>query len=237
MSVEGYIGYWGSGKTVAMVSRILKEQRRCPDIVVGNNFGLRGRNVVPLATMDEMLGFACTDFGRPKILAIDEIGGFLRARGYSAWPPAADIVFQQGRKLMLQVLWTTQHWRFLDVNVRRVTEVVTECRGYLFKRVTPKGVYPIIRRPRLMRHRVFVAPNPEAGELPKECSRARWHFWNQKAADSYDSMRLIQVAADQLRQQQDLARQQTAILEALGLFGLVGDTSSESAIESLDSRL
>ncbi len=214
--VQGFVGYWASGKSLAMCATVMDRQRRDPGLLVGNNFGYTAGNSVHLANVDELLAFACTDFnGRNKLIAIDEIGSLLRARGFSTWPPIGDTVFQQGRKLHVELMWTTQHWRLLDVNVRRVTEKVTECQGYFPKRISARGIVPIQTRPRLFRHREYMGPNPECGELPSKCDRVKWTFFNQKVADSYDSMALVEGVKAGLLEQQQQAMQMAVIREAL----------------------
>lgn len=226
--VQGFVGYWASGKSLAMCDAIIRRQRLEPSVMVGNNFGYKLGNSFQLNTIDEILAFACTDFGgRSKLIAVDEIGGLLRARGSSTWPPIGDTVFQQGRKLRVELMWTTQHWRLLDVNVRRVTEKVTECKGYFLKRLTPRGVYPIQQRPRLFRLREFDSPNPESCELPQKSDRARWRLFNQKTADSYDTMHLVEAALAALSAQQREARQMEVIREALGVVSMSGGELSD----------
>lgn len=219
MSVRGWTGYWGSGKSLMMCAQIRADLKRNPNALVFNNFGFKGPNAFDFTTVDELVAIACTPFdGREKIIAVDEIGMLLRARSAATWPPAADVVFLQGRKLHISLYWTAQHWRLVDVNVRRVTECVTECSGHLLKRVTPRGVYPKQTRPRLIRERAFMAPNPETGELPKEATRTRWHLWSWRNANSYETMRLVETAQVVLQQQQEQARQIPAVLAALELL-------------------
>lgn len=219
--VQGFVGYWASGKSLAMCAEIMRRQRQDPTLIVGNNFGYKRGECYSLRTIEEILAFACTDFnGRQKLIAVDEIGSLLRARGFSTWPPIGDTVFQQGRKIHVELLWTTQHWRLLDVNVRRVTEKVTECRGYLMKRLTPRGIYPVEHRPRMFRFREFHGPNPESGELPKKCDRVSWSLFDQRTADSYDSMHLVESAMAGLVVQQQEALQMAVIREALMASGV-----------------
>lgn len=204
--VEGWLGYWGSGKSLEMCKSIMARQKHDPKLLIGNNFGYIHENAVDLKTIDEFVTFACMDTpGWRKVLAIDEVGGMARARGYSTFPPAADVVFQQGRKLGLSVLWTTQHWRLLDVNIRRVTQKVTECQGLFPKRISARRVRPVVHRPRIIRKRVFLYPNPDSAELPAESNYGGLSLFSQRAADSYDTMRLVQNYQEELQRQQEEA--------------------------------
>lgn len=232
MSVEGFVGFWGHGKTIMMVRQILRDLRKRPDTLIGNNFGFRGSNAVDLQTLEDVLAFACTDFGRPKILAIDEIGMLLRSGSSNSvpWPPEADLLFMQGRKLGVEVYWTTQSWRFLNVNVRRVTHRVSECTGYWFKRVSPKGAWPEVKRPRLFRVRVFKNPNPESAELPRLPSGTKWALWDDAPGRAYDTMRLIQAAQEQLARQAEQAKRVEIIREALMLYASPADEGFDAGL-------
>lgn len=218
--IEGFTGYWASGKTMAMCARVMERQRNDPGLIVGSNFGYKRGEVYNLRSIEEIMAFASTDFGRPKLIAIDEIGSLLRARGASTWPPAGDTVFQQGRKLKCEMMWTTQHWRLTDVNVRRVTSRVTMCSGHWQKRITKRRERPEEWRPRWFRQRQFDAPNPECGELPVKCTRARWVEFDQRVADSYDTMHLVECALEVVKAQQAEAAQMSVIREALMASGM-----------------
>lgn len=235
--VEGFVGYWAGGKTLRMVERIWERQDRDPSLVVGSNFGYKRGNVVTLDTLEDMLSFAFTDFGgRQKIVALDEIGGVLRARASQAWPPAADLLFQQGRKLRCTVLWTTQSWRFTDVNVRRVTQRVTRSEGLFIKRITPRGVFPEEGRPRLFKCSEWRAPNPDCNELPASPDKTYHRFWRQDLAESYDSMALVEAVARQLARERERAEKVDTIREALvSILGTGELALNQHAMEDTES--
>jgi len=177
--------------------------QRDPYILVGNNFGFRHEHAVPIHTLDDAVRFACSKTpGFRKILALDEIGALARARGHMTFPPAAEVVFQQGRKLGLTVYWTTQHWRFTDVYIRRVTERLTHCTGMWDKRISPRGTFPIEHRPRLIRQLRYNFPNPERTEMPEEPSGWRVSWFDKRAANSYDTYALVENFMAVLEEQQ-----------------------------------
>jgi len=217
-NVQGFVGYWGDGKSLLLARECLQREQEDPRLLVGHNFGFKARNGVELETMDDVITFAAWDTpGWRKLLAIDEIGALAPARGFAGFPPAAEVVFQQGRKLGLSVMWSTQHWKFVDVYVRRVTDVVTECKGMFLKRLTPRGVLPIEHRPRLIRARSFYSPDPDANKLPDRPNRTEWTFFDQEAADSYDTMKLVRNYQMVMQAQYEQAKNSpivTAITEA-----------------------
>lgn len=194
-NILGFVGYWASGKSLMMVQEVLKRQREDPRLLVGHNFGFKGENGIELKTLDDAIAFAAWDTpGWRKLLAIDEIKMWCPPRVGGVFPPAADVVFTQGRKLKLSMMWTTQHWKFVDVTVRRVTDRVVECEGFIPKRISERGVLPVEHRPRLIRCRSFDGPDPEKNTLPERPNKCYWRRFRQDVADSYDTMALIKNA-------------------------------------------
>lgn len=216
-----------------MARQILQTIPKYPNCVVFNNFGFKHEYAVDCVTKEEIFAAAFMKLpkGWHKIIAIDEIGAIFPSRGFSQWPPAADIIFGQGRKLYLELIWTTQHWRLVDANVRRVTSKVSHCSGFVSKRLTPKGELPVETRPRFFRERVFLSPNPDSAELPPKCHHNEWHRFDQRAADSYDTMALIDHAARLIDDQLTQLAIGPAMLAALELVNN-GDAADELSTDS-----
>lgn len=186
----------------------LRREREDPRLLVGHNFGFDARDGVELNSMEDVIAFAAWDTpGWRKLLAIDEVAALAPARGFAGFPPAAEVVFQQGRKLGLSVMWTTQHWKFVDVYIRRVSDVVTECTGFFPKRLTARGELPREYRPRLIRARSFYSPDPDANKLPDRPNRTEWSWFDHEAANSYDTYKLVRnyqlVMAQQYEEMKD----------------------------------
>ena len=214
-NIRGYVGYWGSGKTLMMAAEARRREREDPRLLIGHNFGFKARNGVELVTIKDVIDFCSVDVpGWRKLVCIDEIGSLARARSSNIFPPAADVVFGQGRKLRLSILWTTQHWKLLDVNVRRVTDLVSECKGYGFKLVSDRGELPRRYRPRFIRVRSFYSPDPERNTLPDRPDAVEWRRFCQETADSYDTMKLVQNAQF-LMAQQAVAMEGSQLLEVI----------------------
>lgn len=202
-NICGFLGYWASGKSYLMIREAVKRLLRNPNTIVGHNCGFQAHpHLVEVNTLDEVIDFASWDTpGWQKLLMVDEVQSLARARSAAIFPPAADVVFTQGRKLQLSLLWTSQHWRFVDVNIRRVTDRVYQCAGMFHKRISERGELPERWRPRVFRARRFNAPDPEATTLPKKADSTHFVRWNQEVADSYDTMALVKNMALLMRQQ------------------------------------
>lgn len=203
-NIHGFVGYWGSGKTYLMCREIDRRIEQSDErVVVGSNFGYRGDDVVHLTSMREAIAFASMPTpGWRKILALDEVGILARARGFSTWPPAADVVFQQGRKLKLSLFWTATHWRVVDVNIRRVTDLVSECSSFFHVPCRTPGV---TRRPLLISERLFESPDPETGNLPDAANGRKFYRFRMGQAERYDTLALVSMAAEQMVEQAALA--------------------------------
>lgn len=214
-NIIGYTGYWGSGKSLAMCDEIVKREAADPRLIVGSTFGFKSANSVDLNTIEDVVEFAAWRTpGWRKLIAADEVQSLARARSAAAFPPAADVVFTQGRKLGLSVLWSSQHWRFVDVNIRRVTDMLCDCSGHFWKRLTPRGELPQVYRPRLITGRIYRAPDPERATLPDIPNAFFFMPFRQQVADRYDTMRLVENAASLMRQQV-AHMEESAIVEAL----------------------
>jgi len=223
-NITGYVGYWASGKSLFMAREIERREAGDPRLLIGNNFGWKSENSVELNTIADVVDFAGMETpGWRKLLAIDEVQSLARARSAAVFPPAADVVFTQGRKLQLSVLWTSQHWRFVDVNIRRVTDCVIQCQGHWFKRLSDRGELPERWRPRLFSGRVYYSPDPEALKLPDAPDRMVWDWFQQSTADRYDTMALVKNMALLMREQ--IEGEQNARLLAGVLAAISGGDS------------
>lgn len=220
-NIVGYTGYWGSGKSLMMAREALRRIKRDPHLIVGNNFGFVHPLALEINSVDDLIDFAVLPTpGYRKLILIDEIRMlFPPGAGLTAWPGACDVLFTQGRKLGVSMLWTAQHWRFANVNVRRVTDRAVVVDSFWPKRISPRGELPKRERGRLYRCKVYNSPDPEVGQLPRECDHVSWHVFPQRAADSYDTMKLVESAALVVRQQLDQARRSPVVEVLADLTG------------------
>lgn len=191
-------------------------------VLVGTNFGFHGHELVTdLVTFEDALAFAAVDVpGYRKILALDEVQMMADARKSVAFPPAAQIVFTQGRKLGLSLLYTTQNWRFVDVTIRRVTNEIRQCTGlFPVKQLDDEG-FLVGSRPRLIRVRSFYDPPAESDSLPERASSVSFHPFPWDVASSYDTNRLVASARSMMKSQyMRTTRMQEALLAIMEAWG------------------
>lgn len=141
-----YVGTFGSGKTLSMVTDCYKKCVRYPQITVVTNLKLMNfpehTQILPLNKPDDILN-------APKntIVLIDEIGTIFNSRDFASKSSLPKILFQhicQCRKRKLQILATTQVWNFLDKQLRDITATVTTCHSHFkhpFTRITTNRTY------------------------------------------------------------------------------------------------
>ena len=110
MTVEGYCGLFGSGKTYAMVMEAYNARQRNPEVPVMTNLGrldLPGAPVTLLGggqTMDAMMA-ALIAFSNGYLL-LDEVGVFLPSRLWSKMPIELTWKWAQLRKDAVELRWT-----------------------------------------------------------------------------------------------------------------------------------
>lgn len=204
--VVGAVGGWASGKTYWLCEQALTHLERSDRVIVGHNFGFtEAAHSVELVDLDDLIAFACYEapHGWRKLMLIDEIGAILRSGSGSAYrlPAAFDVVFQQGRKLHLDFLWTTQDWRFVNVDVRRITTKVISCRGDWIKEIGTDDWGEIMERPRIFIRDHYKAPSPTWEDLPKKSDYRTRHLFRDQIAGSYDTMKLVRNAQQLLAEQ------------------------------------
>jgi hypothetical protein len=187
ISVEGYIGLPGAGKTFALSKRGLRaieEGRR-----VFSNYGLEGS--MPIK------GWDCANVGNTKdpgpactcgecfvsisnaMVLVDEINLWAPSRMWNSLPLGLLHRWAQVRKYQTQILWTAQHEARVDKVIREVTGWIWLCRPILF------GM-------------AFSLKAFEPSDLRRERSRAldsQFLLLRKRVAASYDTMRLVDVGS------------------------------------------
>lgn len=201
MAVTALTGWWGSGKTLELVR--MCEERRLDGYKVVTNFGyLYGDDVTNPAEVLEFLANSLTDLPdgfeatseevEPEcliFLAVDEAGRLWPSRGWSRWPPEMDLLVQQGRKFGVEIAYTVPDLAFVDANLRRVTTDVVKCKGRFNWRVSPRGVRPVRKRPRLFTYTHYEGIPGARSEHEKR----HWRLWSscKKYAELYNTYHLI----------------------------------------------
>ncbi len=154
MTVEGYCGLFGSGKTLAMVMHAYKARQRNPDLPVMTNLGILNLPGAPVQFLQQarsqeqmfaMLNeFRCCDGfgpegdlehretcnGRGALLLLDEVGVYLPARAWAKMPGELVWKWQQLRKDGIDLLWTTIRPNNVVKDLRDITSETHWCTSW-----------------------------------------------------------------------------------------------------------
>ena len=137
ISVEGYIGLPGAGKTYALALRGIEAMRQGRRVF--SNFGLRG--TIPLTAWDHDNVGNTKDPGPPcecgecfvsishAVVLVDEINLWAPSRMWNALPMGLLHRWAQVRKYETQILWSAQHEARVDKVIREVTGFIWECKA------------------------------------------------------------------------------------------------------------
>jgi hypothetical protein len=144
--VTAYTGLPGSGKTYSLAAvgtRALARGRR----VFANDIPLEGRpwldGAEGFGSFDEFLELVASVDVRDggAVVCWDELPLFVNARKWQEFPDGLLYTLTQVRKDGLEMHFSTIDWRMVDINVRRITFWVWECRALGFG-LHRKSLYP-----------------------------------------------------------------------------------------------
>lgn len=123
MSVEGYIGLPGSGKTYSMVHRAYYRRRKNPALRVWANFhiSLPGGPVELLRKLPEDLRNV-----RDGLVLLDELNIVMPGRLWNKVPAEMMYKFNQTRKSRLDLYYSAQVFDMVDKAAREVTNETWE---------------------------------------------------------------------------------------------------------------
>lgn len=188
ISVEGFIGLPGSGKTYALSVRglkALKAGRR-----VFSNYDLRG--TMPLDVWDHANigntkdpGPAC-ECGScfvsisDAVVLVDEINLWAPSRLWNALPIGLLHRWAQVRKYRTQILWSAQHEDRVDKVIREVTGWIWECKPILLGRWFSLHAYE---------------PSDLRRELSRKALGSSVLRLRPDIAEAYDTFRIVDVGS------------------------------------------
>lgn len=143
-----YVARFGEGKTCSIVRDAYNICSDFPQVSLLTNINVQNfpvhTKIIPLNSPWDIIN------AEPNTLVlIDEIGTIFNSRDWSSKNGGGvpKILFQhicQVRKRNVQILATTQHYRYLDIQLRRITSTVTVCSAFLkhpFTRMITNRVY------------------------------------------------------------------------------------------------
>lgn len=165
MSIEGFIGRPGSGKSYTMTARVLEAADRGRLCFV--NYGLVHPNVFYF-TPDQLLDLP------PGLVAIDEAHLWFPARMSLKLPMSWLTGMSQTRKKGWDMLWAAQHESRIDRVIRDVTEWQWHCTAWL-----SHNNHPVI----------FKASSYEPEYFRKEGKKmtTQYRTFSKKIARAYDT--------------------------------------------------
>lgn len=143
-----YVARFGEGKTCSIVRDAYNLCSDFPQLSLLTNIKVQNfpehTKILPLNSPWDIINAPAN-----TLVLIDEIGTIFSARDWSSSKGGGvpKILFQhivQCRKRNIQILATTQHYRYLDIQLRRITATVTVCSAFLkhpFTRMITNRVY------------------------------------------------------------------------------------------------
>lgn len=143
-----YVARFGEGKTCSIVRDAYNLCSDFPQLSLLTNIKVQNfpehTKILPLNSPWDIINAPAN-----TLVLIDEIGTIFNSRDWSSSKGGGvpKILFQhivQCRKRNIQILATTQHYRYLDIQLRRVTATVTVCSAFLkhpFTRMITNRVY------------------------------------------------------------------------------------------------
>jgi hypothetical protein len=118
VSVEGYIGLPGQGKTYSAVARLLKEAaRKGGSCEVYSNIPLIGIRYTYIESFEQLGG--CVS----GTVFLDELGLWMSSRDSMKLPASVRSMLAQHRKQGLDLYWTAQHENRVDAIIRELSSI------------------------------------------------------------------------------------------------------------------
>jgi hypothetical protein len=165
MSIEGFIGRPGSGKSYAMTAKALAEADR--DRLVFVNWAVNHPNVY-MFTPDQLLDLP------PGLVMIDEAHLWFPARGALKLPMSWLAGMSQTRKKGWDLIWAAQHERRIDSVVKDVTSWLWKCQAF----------FSYNNHPVLFKRDCW---EPEFFRQPKKKWTTEVSLFSQRVADAYNT--------------------------------------------------
>lgn len=204
-----YVSDFGSGKTCSIVRDAYNICVKYPQVTLLTNVTVRNfpkhTNILHLEHFEDILAAPAN-----TLVLIDEIGTIFNSRDWSNKKGGGvpKDLFQrlvQIRKRHIMVLATTQHYRYMDVQLRRICDDVTVCSAFLkhpFTRMITNRTY------KGTDYELF-CDNPM---FPLVCQYAYSYVQTDKLRSLYDTDELIEsmLGMEYLSDSEILAKQNGA---------------------------
>jgi hypothetical protein len=134
--IELYEGLPGTGKTLQVTERLVKERRHYDEVIT--NYGLELPDPAPPVRrirsgpefIDLVMELLYEPDGKNRVIALDEAHSLMDARHWTRTPDEALMFFAQPRKAKIDLFLTAQDWSQIEQRVRIVTNYVWRCNGW-----------------------------------------------------------------------------------------------------------
>lgn len=131
-TIHAYVGSNGAGKSASAIRDTLPSLdngRKVLSTVAlyDSETGELHKNYEPLVDWTQVLDARHCD------LLFDEVTGIASSRESMGMPIQVQVILDKLRKSDLVMRWTGPSWANADARIRRVTQAVSECRGYMKK--------------------------------------------------------------------------------------------------------
>lgn len=131
--IDMFIGMFGKGKTLTMVSRAESLYAKYGDsLVFLSNFKLNGIPYIPLVNFNQLvdLGAEMPEGVQGYVVLLDEISSVLSHRNYASFPLELIGLLCQQRKKHVYIMCTAQRFFMVDKIWRSITTNVINCNKY-----------------------------------------------------------------------------------------------------------
>lgn len=123
--IQVFVGMPGEGKTIGMVTYLEHMRKKHTDLKVYTNFGYI-HETEPITDWKKIY-----DIPKKSIIAIDELQISFDSARWGEFPIEMIQIITQNRKRQIQFIASTQDWALININFRRLTNYVVQCRNYL----------------------------------------------------------------------------------------------------------
>jgi hypothetical protein len=134
-----YSGHLGSGKTLGMVEKLVRLQKKFPKAKVYTNFGYKFETA-PVRTYRQLIDLKNGKDG--IIFAIDELQNLFNTREHQKFPMELLSVLTQSRKECKFILFTATQHNMAEKNFRQISEYVIECYNFGKRWFFQRAFYP-----------------------------------------------------------------------------------------------
>lgn len=114
-------GMPGTGKSTSAVQDAIMKRTEYPKLKTYSNMDITFQDG-EIAKWQDLMTYNNEEYG--QLYLLDEMATLLNSRSYKDFPPEALDLITQSRKVRTRILFTTQDFRMIDVNLRRLTRQI-----------------------------------------------------------------------------------------------------------------